>query len=175
MAAIVIRESTRTDYRYLSDTIRTTLLLNSAFCKGLHPATLEAMIDPILGTYTTLVAVVPGDEDQILGFLTYRDPNTAAFLYVRSDFRSRRNATPGGPRLGGGIARALLARAGIARATPGKGEVPEIACAFMVTKLDGSHGQGAFASIAESKGYRLRFRPYAPLEATARVMYGRGE
>lgn len=170
MAQITIRPAAPGDHRYITDTIRSTLLINSAFCKGLHPATLEALIEPVLGTYQTLVATPADDPDQVLGFIVFRDPETVAFVYVRSQFRSRMVA--GAKREGGGIARALLARAGIARGKPGDGKLPEISCAFMVTKMDGHFGQ-QFPALAESKGYRLRFRPYAPLEITARLHYGR--
>jgi hypothetical protein len=167
MATISIRPAAQTDHRFIEDTMIATLRDNSAFCKGLHPATLSALVDPVLATYQILVATPADDSYTILGFLVYQDPETVAFVYVRSQFRSR---DEGGARKGGGVARALLARAGIARGT-GAGRIPEISCAFMVTKLDGLRGQ-AFAAIAESKGYRLRFRPYLPLEATARVIYG---
>lgn len=171
---IVIRAGEPGDQKYLFDTIRDTLLINSHYCKGLHPATLEALIEPVLATYQALVATPVDAPDQILGFLIYRDPETVAFIYVRSQLRSKPvdHAVKNGRRTGGGIARALLAKAGIARSKPGEARPPEISCAFMVTKMDGVYGQ-AFPALAESKGYRLRFRPYQPLEITARLHYGR--
>src|SRR6185312_10000927 len=174
-----------------------TLRDNSYFCKGVHPAVLSALVDPVLATYKTLVATPADDEDTILGFIVFQGPETCAFIYVRSQFRSKPRCEvtdvtgvrcglaigheephefngakePNKSRVGGGVARALLVRAGTARAIRGNRNVPEISCAFMVHKLEGMKGQ-VFASLAESKGYRLRFRPYLPLEATARVIYG---
>jgi len=163
MAAISIRPAVQTDHRFIEDTMIATLRDNSAFCKGLHPATLSALVDPVLATYQTLVATPTEDSDTILGFLVYQDHETVAFMYVRMQFRRS------------GVAKQLLARAGISRGGYGSNAQPsEIACAFMITKMDGLRGR-AFAAIAESKGYRLRFRPYLPLEATARVIYGDAE
>lgn len=195
MAAISIRPAVQTDHRFIEDTMVATLRDNSAFCKGLHPATLSALVDPVLATYQILVATPEDAEDTILGFLVFQDHETVAFVYVRSQFRSaprcaERDAggvrcglasrhdlghafdhvkESGQDRVGGGVARALLARAGIVRGVGGRSL--EIACAFMVTKMDGLRGQ-AFGALADSKGLRLRFRPYAPLEATARALYG---
>src|SRR5580658_484750 len=89
MAAISIRHAVQTDHRFIEDTMVATLRDSSAFCKGLHPATLSALVDPVLATYQILVATPAEDEDTILGFLVFQDPETVAFVYVRSQFRSK--------------------------------------------------------------------------------------
>lgn len=166
---IAIRPAYPSDLIFVQQAIEGTLRDNSAFCKGVHPATLATLIDPILAAWEVLVATPVDDPDTVIGFLVYRDPQTVAFVYVRSQFRSKIDPEDG-KRKGGGIARALLAHAKIERGAPG-GFVPEIACAFMITKMDGHRGQ-AFPALAEAKGYRLRFRPYLPLEITARILHG---
>lgn len=170
MAKIVIRPAVPSDLVFVEQTMEGTLRDNSAFCKGIHPATLSALIGPVLATYKVLVAVLPDEPDTIHGFIVYRDSTTVAFIYVRSFWRSKIDPETG-KRGGGGIARALLAHAKIARGAPGSTHYPEIACAFMVTKLDNERGK-AFAALAETKGYRLRFRPYIPMEITARLQHG---
>lgn len=169
--SVAIRPAVRTDIKFVVDTMVQNLKENSVYCKGIHPATMAALVDPIVATYTILVATSAEDPDTILGFLVYRDANTVAFVYVRSWARSQPDPQSPGKRTGGGIARALMTHAGIARGGFGtRREAAEIACAFMTTKLDGSKGK-AFAALVEEKGYRLRFRPYAGIDLTARTHY----
>lgn len=184
-ASVTIRPAVRTDIKFVVDTMVQNLKENSVYCKGIHPATMAALVDPIIATYTIVVATAAEDPDTILGFLVYRDANTVAFVYVREWARSKFDEKLG-KRAGGGIARALLAHAGIARATNDPcicrqrlngyhmvecpRNVPEISCAFLVTKLDGKKGE-QFAALAERKGYRLRFRPFLGLDITARTQY----
>lgn len=211
-ASVTIRPAVRTDVKFVVDTMVQNLKENSVYCKGIHPATMAALVDPIVATYKILVATPADDADTLLGFLVYQDAETVAFVYVRSQFRSKSQChhqcerhgarceaadrhdgqhehqkptahrwdsgesssrgldlTP--RRVSGGIARAMLAHAGIARGGFGTNREPaEIACPFMVTKIDGQRGK-AFAALAEEKGYHLRFRPYLPLEISARVLY----
>lgn len=168
--SVAIRPAVRTDIKFVVDTMVQNLKENSVYCKGIHPATMAALVDPIVATYQILVATSAEDPDTILGFLVYRDANTVAFVYVRSWARSRFDEKLG-RRAGGGVARALLAHGGIARGGFGTNrEAAEIACAFMVTKIDGMKGK-AFPALAEEKGYRLRFRPYAGIDLTARTHY----
>lgn len=171
MGQIEIRPAVPSDLEFVQQTMEATLRDNSAFCKGVHPATMAALIEPVLATYQVVVATTVDDRDTVVGFIVYRDESTVAFLYVRSQFRSKRDPQNPRRRIGGGIGRALLAHAQIARAALGSDYVPEIACAFMITKMDDLRGQ-AFGALAEAKGYRLRFRPYLPLEITARVLHG---
>lgn len=172
MGQIEIRAAVPSDLEFVRLTMAATLRDNSAFCKGVHPATMASLIEPVLAVYQVAVATTVDDRDTVVGFIVYRDESTVAFLYVRSQFRSKRDPQNPRRRIGGGIGRALLAHAQIARAALGSDYVPEIACAFMVTKIDGEIRGQAFGALAESKGYRLRFRPYLPLEITARVLHG---
>jgi ribosomal protein S18 acetylase RimI-like enzyme len=157
VSRIVIRPAYPSDLIWVKGVITATLRDNSAFCKGVHPATLDSLVNPVLATYQVLVAADTRDVDSVLGFIVYRDSTTVGFLYVRSQFRR------------GGIGLALLKHAGIERGTVEP--LPEIACPFMVTRMDGLRGQ-AFGALAESKGYRLRFRPYLPMEIGARLQHG---
>lgn len=184
--SINIRPAIPSDIKFVADAMVQNLRENSVYCKGIHPATMAALVDPIVATYKILVAEsVDADDPQLLGFLVYQDSHTVAFVYVRNWARSKYDVRVD-RRVGGGVARALLAHAGIARAkfdepckcrNPGRHHdvecprnPPEIACAFMVSKLDGSAGD-AFAPLAERKGWKLRYRPYIPVDLTARVHY----
>jgi len=148
MATVLLRPALPQDRAYLLSATRNTLVQNSAYCSGMHPAAMAVLLEPIFAVYSTVVAVADGDGDTILGFVTFRSPTEVAFVYVRERFR------------GHGIARGLLDYAGIKRG--------EIYCALMVTKLAGA----SFAKSAQLKGYRLLFRPYIPLEISAGVIVG---
>lgn len=164
--AISLRPMESGDFAYVKSTIRGTLLSQSAYCKGLHPATIDVLLDPILAAYNTTLAVDSDDPSEAVGFVVYRDATDVAFVYVRAQFRKKK------------IGRALLEHAGITwESEDGEGYVDlapakhltEVICPLMVTNLTGQN----FPRLAERKGYRLRFRPYAPLEIAAETTFGR--
>lgn len=154
--AVSLRTAVADDQKYLLSTLREVLLKQSAYYQGLHPATMSILLEPLLATYQTVVAVSTDDPSTIVGFIVYRDPSTVAFLYVRSQFRKFSALNPKG-----GIATVLLRHA--------KVEKGEISCALMVTKFNKQN----FARLADEKGYRCRFRPFQGLEISAEVHYER--
>lgn len=154
--AVSLRAAVADDQKYLLSTMREVLLKQSAFYSGLHPATMSILLEPLLATYQTTVAVSTDDPSTIVGFIVYRDPNTVAFIYVRSQFRKFSALNPKGM-----IATALLKHAGIQKG--------EVFCALMVTKFNGKN----FAQFADERGYRVRFRPFSPLEISADLHYER--
>lgn len=154
--AVSLRAAVADDQKYLLSTIREVLRKQSAYFAGIHPATMSILLEPLLATYQTVVAVATDDPSTIVGFIVYRDPSTVAFLCVRSQFRKGSALNPKG-----GIGAALLRHA--------KVEKGEISCALMVTKFDRKN----FARLADEKGYRLRFRPYQALDISAEAHYER--
>jgi hypothetical protein len=148
MSALEIRDVVTADRPFLLATIRETLVANSAYYNRVHPAVITTLIEPVLITYRGLIAHPEGEPDTILGFILAEDQNTVGFIYVRNQFR-RHN-----------IASLLLSHASIQRG--------EIVCPFIVTKLNGQN----FPRFVESKGYKLRFRPFIPLEIQANILLG---
>ena len=147
MAKIVIRDGEEGDRAYVLDTTHKTLLESSAYFYHVSPQTIRLLLDPILATYRLLVAVTPDDPSTILGYIVFESSIVVAFVYVRSQFRRA------------GIGRVLLDAANTVKG--------DLSCPLIVTSIGGQN----FARLAESKGYKLRFRPYMPLEIAATV-YG---
>lgn len=177
--AVSLRDAVDDDRAFLLSTCRETLLKNSAYCAGLHPATMSVLLDPILATYRCVVAVDENSPDTIVGFIVYQDAWTIAFIYVRSQFRRGSNANPRG-----GIAKALLKHAGLdldahrewfaaekrrAEARDERPELREVFCALLVTSM----AKQNFLRLAERIGLRLRFRPFAALEIMSNLHFER--
>lgn len=152
MASIIIREGRPTDRSFLNDTIHKTLLESSAYFHHVSPQSVRLLLDPILATFKILVAAPETDPGTIIGYIVFESPTVVAFIYVRSQFRSE---LKDGVRQGGGVARSLLQAAGVKKS--------EIECPLMVTGLNHEN----FPLLASKKGYKLRFRPYMPLEIAA--------
>lgn len=107
----------------------------SPVARGVPPSVLTAKMSALLASpaWSAVVATPEDDADTVLGFLVYRDAQTVGWLQTRRPWR------------GTGVARALLASAGVARGT--------LACAFLPPEV---------ARLADARGYTLRFRPYLP-------------
>lgn len=146
-ATIDIRRALPSDRPFVLDSMRRTLVRNSAYADGLHPGVIDLLIEPLLATFTTLVATPDGETDEILGYVVHDGPRTVGFLYVREAMRRK------------GVARALLDKAGV-----GSGEV---VAPLMVSKLA---GVGNFPRWAETKGYTVRFRPWMSLQLAAEIL-----
>jgi GNAT superfamily N-acetyltransferase len=139
-ALIAIRPFRSADRAFVLDSMRRTLVRNSAYAAGLQPEVINLLVEPILATYQTLVATPHGDDDEILGYLTHDGPSIVGFVYVKEALRQK------------GIATALLAHAGITKG--------ELVAPLIVTKLPGA---GNFPKLCETKGYTVRFRPWMGL------------
>lgn len=99
---------------------------------------LDWMMSRILDSWTFLVAVEP-ENDEILGFIVCTAPNRIAWLQTKEPYRGR------------GVATALLSTAGIRRGT--------IETPFMPGRTNVAEN---FPRWAQTKGYRLVFRPWMP-------------
>ena len=119
------------------DSMRRTLVRNSAYAAGLQPEVVNLLVEPVLATHRTLVATPHGDPDEILGYVCHDGPSCVGFVYVKEALRQK------------GVATALLHAAGIQKG--------EVASPLIVTKLPGA---GNFPKLAEQHGYTLRFRPW---------------
>ena len=146
-ALIAIRPFKPQDRAFVLDSMRRTLVRNSAYATGLQPEVLNLLVEPVLATYTTLVATPQGDPDEILGYVIHDGPHVVGFLYVKEALRRH------------GIGSALLKAAGV--------EKGEVVAPLIVTKLPGA---GNFPKLAETKGYTLRFRPWMGLSQMARML-----
>jgi GNAT superfamily N-acetyltransferase len=147
------RPGKASDMPFMADCIRKGLQ-QSPYGNGISNDVLSKLIDPVLGSYRSLVAYPDGDVDGIVGFIVHDGPkgdfgsfaDTVAWLQVRKEFR--RN----------GIARELLYQANCIRGN--------VICPFLVQKWDGGSN---FSRACGDYGYRLRFRPWLPLEITEQV------
>jgi len=146
-APVVIRPALSSDANFILDSMRRTLLRQSAYAAGLEPDVINQLVWPVIATYDTLVATPPDDDDEILGYIIHDGPGAVGFIYVKEAVRGR------------GLANALLDAAQIAQG--------EIICPLLVTKLS---GVGNFAKFCETKGYTVRFRPWLPLSINAQLM-----
>lgn len=143
MAKIVIRDGEPADHPFVRDTIRKSLLDYSAYFHHVSHRIIETLMDPVIATQKLLVAMPVDSPMDILGFILCEPPSTVSFVYVRNDMRRA------------GVATALAGVAGI--------EKGDIATPFLTTKVNGQN----FPRLAESKGYKVRFRPFIPLEISA--------
>lgn len=145
MAKIVIRDGEATDHPFVRETIKANLLTNSAYFARLPASVFGLLIDPMIATHKLFVAQPVDSPADIVGFLLGDPPSTVSFVYVRNGMRR------------GGVATALASVAGIERG--------EIATPFLTTKTNGEGSN--FPRLAMSKGYKMRFRPFLPLEVAA--------
>lgn len=141
MAAFTVRSATADDLNYLRSNFAQSYR-HSAYCGETSTDVLRTLLDPLLASWTTLIASPTGDPAFIVGWLLYRDPKAVGWIHVRPGVRRR------------GIAGTLLQHAGITKG--------EISTPFMPSKLEGA--DGSFLNIARSHGYELRWRPYQPLQ-----------
>lgn len=146
-ALIGIRPSRPSDRAFILDSMRRTLVRNSAYATGLQPEVLNLLVEPVLATYRTLVATPEGQPDEILGYIAHDGAHVVGFLYVKEALRGK------------GIARALLNSAGI--------EKGEVVTPLLVTKLPGA---GNFPKLCEAHGYTVRFRPWMVLSQMAAML-----
>ena len=140
---LMFRAGTEQDRAYIADSIRRTLR-GQPYSEGMSNEALSILIDPILATYRSLVLCPVADPASILAFLVYGTGNCVAWIQVRQEFRHK------------GYARGLLGVAGIRRG--------QVRCSLLVHSWAGN---GNFPKWAESKGYKLRFRPWDVLEIMA--------
>ena len=129
------------------DSMRRTLVRNSAYATGLQPEVINLLVEPVLATYQTLVATPEADPDEILGYVIHDGPACVGFLYVKEAVRQK------------GIASALLKHAGIQKG--------EVVAPLIVTKLP---GVGNFPKLCEAHGYTVRFRPWMGLGQLADLL-----
>ncbi len=146
-ALIAIRPFQPADRAFVLDSMRRTLVRNSAYATGLQPEVLNLVVEPVLASYQTLVATPEGDPDEILGYVITDGPSTVGFVYVKEALRQK------------GVANALLKAAGVRKG--------EIVCPLIVTKLT---GVGNFPRFCEGKGFTLRFRPWMSLALMASLL-----
>jgi len=146
-ALIGIRPFQPQDRAFVLDSMRRTLVRNSAYATGLQPEVLNLLVEPVLATYRTLVATPQGDPDEILGYIIHDGPHVVGFVYVKEALRQK------------GIASALLKAAGV--------EKGELVTPLLVTKLPGA---GNFPKLCETKGYTVRFRPWMVLAQMGRML-----
>lgn len=112
--------------------------------RGVPAAVLSGKMQTLLLSplWRALVATPEGDPGTVLGYLVWRDASTVGWLHTLRFWRGK------------GVARALLAQAGV---SPGV-----VSCAFLPPNM---------AQAATARGWTLRFRPYLPdveMELTAR-------
>jgi hypothetical protein len=152
MTTVSIRPAEIGDRSFLLSTMRSTLLRKSAYCAGLHPEAMNVILEPVLATFSAAVLTTPKDPNTILGFIVWKG-QTVAFVYVRDGVRRK------------GFGRKLIEHAGI---KTGVIEAP-----FLVTKIDPPHPgarPGTLTALAKGRGFELHFRPYLPLDLTARLL-----
>jgi ribosomal protein S18 acetylase RimI-like enzyme len=143
MSKIVIRDGEPSDHPFVRDTIRMQLISASAYFARVSPQTFGVLIDPMIATHKLFIAQPVDSPADIVGFLLCEPPTDISFVYVRNEMRR------------GGIATALLNVAGVTRG--------EVNTPFLTTKLDGQN----FPRLADSHGFKIRFRPFIPLEVSA--------
>jgi len=146
-ATIDIRPFRPGDRAFVLDSMRRTLVRNSAYAAGLQPQVVDLLIEPVMATHQTLIATPQGDPDEILGYVTHDGPSVIGFLYVKEALRQK------------GIATALLKAAGITKG--------EVVTPLLVTKLP---GVGNFPKLCEAHGYTVRFRPWMVLSQMAQML-----
>jgi len=146
-APIDIRPFRPEDRAFVLDSMRRTLVRNSAYAAGLQPEVVNLLVEPVLATHETLIATPHGDADEILGYITHDGPSVVGFLYVKEALRQK------------GIATVLLAAAGIRKG--------EVVTPLLVTKLPGA---GNFPNLCEAHGYTVRFRPWMVLSQMAQLL-----
>lgn len=103
--------------------------------KGVPAAVLSGKMQALLVSpdWRTMVATPQDDSGTVLGYLVWRDAATVGWLHTLRFWRGK------------GVARALLAQAGV---SPGV-----VACPFLPPEV---------AKAAKERGWTLRFRPYLP-------------
>ena len=141
MATIAIRNATAGDLNYLRSNFANSFK-HSGYANGTSNEVLRTLLDPLLASWTTLIATPVDDSSVILAWLLFRDPTTVAWVHVRPEIRRK------------GIAAQLLAHAGIVKG--------ELLTPFLPTKLEGA--EGSFSNLSKAHGYTLRYRPYLPLQ-----------
>lgn len=145
MAKIVIRDGEPSDHPFVKDTIRKTLLDHSAYFAHVSHNVLGMLMDPMVATQKLFVAMPTDSPADIIGFILCEPPSVVSFVYVRNEMRRA------------GVATALASVAGIERG--------EILCPFLTTKINGQN----LPRLADSKGYKIRFRPFMPLDIAAAI------
>lgn len=123
-------------------------------CANISGAVVSALLEPLLNTWTTLVAVPEGDRDTLLGYVVFepkkRDrPNpVVAWVHVAGEWTRR------------GIGRALLEAAGMRQGTAAK--PLEVHSPFTTQKIadDGPN----IMQLCDGHGLTFRYRPYLPLQ-----------
>jgi hypothetical protein len=146
-AGTYFRPGTDQDRPFFADCIRRTLK-DQPYSKDLSNAAISRLIDPILGTYRSVVLSPDADSGAILGFVLY-DNRSVAWIHVRAEFRRT------------GITRAILRHIGLG---PG-----QVSCPLLVVKWPGGSN---FPKACQERGYTLRFRPWTVLEIEAQLELG---
>lgn len=140
---LMFRAGTEQDRAYIADSIRHSLR-GQPYSKDLSNAAISLLIDPLLASCKVLCLAPVDDPGSIISFLAYSGTDRIIWIQSRDGFRRR------------GYAGALFEAAGI---RPG-----QIKCSLIVYSWDGG---GNFPKWAETKGYKLRFRPWDVLEIMA--------
>lgn len=109
---------------------------HSHYAHGAEPRLLIDLLSRLLvhPEWFTLVVSCPDVPGEVLGWVTYKNATTIAWIDVKPLYRRR------------GIAKMLLKHIGV--------QAGPIACAFIDPRVD---------SIARPRGLMLRYRPYLPL------------
>lgn len=135
MTPISISPATPEHHSLILDSFWREYRNGSPYAKGVPPNVLTGKMESLLLSplWRAIVAAPDGEADPVLGYLVYRDEATVGWLHVIREWRKK------------GVARALLAHAGIQRG--------QVACAFLPPEV---------AKEATKRGWTLRFRPYLP-------------
>ncbi len=107
----------------------------SAYADGVDARTLIDLLEPLLIAWDVTVAASAEDPGEMLGWCCHKAPDYVAWLFVKPAYRRA------------GVARALLAHSGVQRF---------VQAPFVPTKLFDK----PFQTLAVSKGYHVRFRPF---------------
>ncbi len=145
-----IRDGRPDDWPYIFDSF-VTVYSQAPHARGASRPVLASLLEPVLRSWRTRVAVDPQDDTTIVGFVIHepRQPRIA-WVQVREAWRRK------------GVATALLADTGSVRS--------EVETPFMVQRIGLIKHGGRWEStgpkltdVAGHHGITLRFRPYLPM------------
>jgi hypothetical protein len=135
-AIISIRDYRLTDRKWVTDSFLHTFG-PSAYGEGYDAQFIIDLIDPLLITWNISVAVSEDDDNEVYGWICYKQPNQVAWIFTKGAFRKI------------GVAKALLKHSGLDT---------NLRALFVATKSPDR--SMSFYDFMKAHGYTIRFRPY---------------